>query len=139
MYSREVTLHLPDELCATIEEVARRTGRAFGSVASELLTEAVKARRVAGITFTDGTQGRVARVAGSGLEVWEIVERYRAVGEDWELLKQEFDWLTEPQLRAALAHAAAYPEEIEARLAQEAHWTPERIKAASPLRQPAGQ
>jgi uncharacterized protein (DUF433 family) len=139
MSSREVTLHLPDELCATIEDAARRTGRAFGSVASELLAEAVKARRVAGITFSDGAQGRVARVAGSGLEVWEIVERYRAVDEDWGLLKQEFDWLSEPQLRAALAYAAAYPEEIEARLTQEAWWTPERIKAASPLRQLTGR
>ncbi|HLZ70179.1 MAG TPA: DUF433 domain-containing protein [Dehalococcoidia bacterium] len=90
-------------------------------------TEAEKMRRVPGIVFADGPTGRRARIAGTGIEVFEVIGPHRQMGESWDALREAFHWLTEAQLRAALAYAAAYPEEIGARLARQAAITPEYI------------
>lgn len=108
-----VSLRISDDVRAAIAETARRTRRDFSSIANEMLEEAVRMRRIPGIVFADGPAGRRARIAGTGLEVFEIIEQYRAVEQDWERLKEGFHWLNEHQLRAALAYAEAYPEEIE--------------------------
>ena len=131
-----ITLSISADVHATIEETARRTTRDVASVAVEMLAEAARMRRVPGIVFADGVHGRVAQVAGTGLEVWEIVERYQAIGEDWKRLKQEFEWLSEPQLRAALAYAEAYAEEIAERLRAEERWTPETLYGTHPFMKP---
>jgi pimeloyl-ACP methyl ester carboxylesterase len=44
--------------------------------------------------------------------------------------------LSDEQPRAALAYAASYPEEIEAALADNASWTPERIWETDPFTKP---
>src|SRR5262249_41278444 len=136
MKRRTVKLCIPEDVYATIEDAARQTGRTYADVANEMLVEAARMRRVPGIVFADGTSGRVARVGGTGLDVWEIIEQYRAVDESWEQVKAGFDWLSEHQLRAALAYAAAYPEEIEEALRENASWTPERVWAIYPFTKP---
>ena len=131
-----VSLRIPDEARAAIQETMRRTGRDFSSVANEMLTEAARMRRIPGIVFADGPTGRRARVAGTGLDVSEVVQAYHKLGEDWERLRQAYDWLTELQLRAALAYAEAYPEEIEERLRAEEQLTGEAIWARYPFMRP---
>ena len=42
---------------------------------TKLHSEAVKMRRAPGIVFADGPSGRRAVVAGSGLDVWEIMAK----------------------------------------------------------------
>jgi hypothetical protein len=42
----------------------------------------------------------------------------------------------QPQLRAALAYYALYPDEIEARLAREDQWTPEGVRRELPFAGP---
>jgi uncharacterized protein (DUF433 family) len=139
MKTQPVSLRLPEDVRAAMEDTVRRTGRSFSSVANEMLAEAVKMRRVPGIVFADGTDARVVRVAGSGLEVFEIVGAYRTMDEDWERLREAYHWLSEHQLRAALAYAEAYPEEIEERLRVEARWTPETMWATYPFTKPEGR
>jgi uncharacterized protein (DUF433 family) len=80
-------------------------------------------RRSPGVVFVDGPTGRRASVAGSGLDVWEVVATWRSSVEDFERLRQSCSWLTEPQLRAALAYYKRYPQEIDARLRRDAEWT----------------
>jgi uncharacterized protein (DUF433 family) len=81
---------------------------------TDLRAEAEKMRRVPGIIFADTPSGgRVARIAGTGLEVFEIIFEYRSMGENWDRLKAAFHWLNDNQLRAALNYATAYPEEID--------------------------
>jgi uncharacterized protein (DUF433 family) len=70
---------------------------------------------------------RRARIAGTGLEVWEIVEVYR-LNPTFEALRTNFDWLTGDQLRAALAFAESNPEFMAAEMA-EADAAPERLAA----------
>lgn len=75
-------------------------------------------------------------MAGTGLDVWEIVATWRASAKDFDQLRQSYAWLTEPQLRAALAYYELYPEEIDARLRREAEWTPERVASDLPYARP---
>jgi uncharacterized protein (DUF433 family) len=130
------SLAIPENVYAALAATARDTGRGLTDVAGEMLDEAIRMRRVPGIVFADSMSGRVARIAGTGLEVWEIVEEHRAVGGDWDRLKVGYHWLSDSQLQAALAYAAAYPDEIEAALHDNAAWTPERVWATHPATRP---
>jgi uncharacterized protein (DUF433 family) len=81
--------------------------------------EAERQRRVPGIAFADGVDGRVPVIAGTGIQVFEVVGVYRAANGDRALVQRAFDWLSPAQLDAALAYYAAYPEEIDRRLMEE--------------------
>ena len=85
----------------------------------QLLDEVKKMRRVPGIVFADGAFGRVPRVAGTGIEVFEVIQRYEGFGRSWDRLAESFDWLKPEQLRAALTYYEAYPDEVNARLDRE--------------------
>ena len=87
--------------------------------AEELRSEEQKMRRVLGIVFTDGTFGRVPRIAGTGIEVFEIIKSYEVMAHSWGRLRTAYHWLTAEQLRAALAYAHAYPDEVASRLRME--------------------
>lgn len=81
----------------------------------DLLSEVEKMRRVPGIVFADSpVHGRVARIAGTGLDVFEVIGEYRWNGESVDLLRAAFHWLRDDQLQAALAYAREYPDEINA-------------------------
>ena len=131
-----VSLRIPDEVRHVIQETAARAGRDFSSVANEMLSEAVRMRRVPGIIFVDESSGRVPWIAGTGLEVWDVVSSYREMGQDWEALRKAFHWLSDAQLQAALAYAEAYPEYVEAGERREAESTPEEIWRRYPALRP---
>ncbi|MGI8553276.1 MAG: DUF433 domain-containing protein [Dehalococcoidia bacterium] len=76
------------------------------------LSEAEKLERVPGIIFADGPAGPRARIAGTGLEVWELVNAYLTLGEDPTRVADAFDWLKPEQIQAALDYYAAFPDEI---------------------------
>lgn len=121
-------IDLPRELEQEIALEAERRGQTWSSVTTDLLTEAVRMRRVPGIVFGDGPAGRRAVIAGSGIDVWEIIATWQEGSRNFEELRQNYDWLSEAQLRAALRYFELYPEEIEARLQKERQWTPETIR-----------
>ena len=51
-------------------------------------------------------------MAGTGLEVFEVIDIYRSSGENWDRLKAGLHWLKDEQLRAALRYFEHYPDEI---------------------------
>lgn len=115
-----------------IEREAEYRGQAFSALASELLKEAVRMRRVPGVVFTDGPAGRRATIAGTGLDVWEVIATLKQLDGNVEELRRYYSWLTEFQLRAALSFYAQYPQEVDARLAREDALTPERVHDGYP-------
>jgi uncharacterized protein (DUF433 family) len=134
---RPVGLRLPEDVRKEIEREQKVRGTTFSAAAVSLLREAVRMRRVPGIHFVEGVGGsRRAAVAGTGLEVWEVVRTYEEVGEDYGELRKSYPWLSEPQLRAALSYYELYPDEIEARLKLEESWMPERVKKEMPFAVP---
>lgn len=130
-------LRLTEELDSELERERRFRGNpSFSQLAASLLTEAIRMRRVPGIVFVDGLDSRRAAVAGTGLEVWEIVAAYRALEEDTEELGHSYPHLSESQLRSALTYYELYPDEIDARLEREEAWTPEEVWNRYPFTRP---
>lgn len=126
------SLRIPDEIAKAIEEAAETSGRDFSTVANELIAEAVKMRRCPGILLADGPSGRRARIAGTGIDVWEVIATYKGIERDVERLHRAYHWLSEPQLRAALGYYAAYPEEIDRQVARNEAWTKDRLAERYP-------
>ena len=107
------SVRIDDATTRDIERLRRGRGATFSALASELLAEAAKMRRCPGIVFADGPSGRRARVEGTGIEVWEVVASYLALGKDEKRLKKAYAWLSDRQFLAVQGYHRAYPEEIE--------------------------
>ena len=129
-------IRVPNELESEIRREAEARGKSWSATTNELLTEAIRMRRVPGVIFVDGPSGRRAVVAGTGIDVWEVIAAWMAGGQHPENLREEFGWLKETQLRAALAYYELYPAEIDARLERERSWTPERVRKELPFTSP---
>ena len=109
------TLRLRPELCAEIDRIARRSRRSFSDVAQDLLDEALRMREVPGVYFANEPAGREAKVAGTGLGVWEVVRDYLA-GEKEGAVRQAMPHLTPAHVKACLLYYERYPEEIRAEI-----------------------
>ena len=127
MSAVQKSLRIPQETLEEIERIAYESGRDFSSIAKDLLTEAIKMRRCPDIVFADGVSGRRARVAGTGLEVWEIITTYKSVNQDFERLQKAYHWLTEQQLRAAIGYYTTYHKEIDHQIERNELWTKEAV------------
>lgn len=127
------SLRIPKEILKEIEQIAEENRKDFSSVANELLEEAVKTHRCPGIIFTEGVKGRRARVAGTGIEVWEVIATYKSVGESLKRLRQAYHWLAEQQIQSALGYYKSYSEEIEHLISVNESWTPERLQKKYPF------
>jgi len=127
------SLRIPQEIVEEIERIARETGRDFSSIAKDLLAEAIKMRRCPGIVFADGVSGRRARIAGTGLEVWEVITTYRSVTQDFIRLQKAYHWLTEQQLRVAIGYYTAYREEIDEVIKRNESWSRDAVAERFPF------
>jgi uncharacterized protein (DUF433 family) len=127
------SLRIPQGTFEEIERIARETGRDFSSIAKDLLAEAIKMRRCPGIVFADGVSGRRARIAGTGLEVWEVISTYRSVNQDSSRLQKAYHWLTEQQLRAAIGYYTAYRQEIDELIKLNESWSTETVTERFPF------
>ena len=105
-----------------------RKNRPANALANELLEEALKMRRCPGIIFSEGVSGRRARIAGTGVEVWEVIYEYQILGENIKSLKKALPHLTERQLVAALSYYRYYPEEINELIQDNEAITPEVVR-----------
>ena len=127
------SFRLPPDTLKEIEQISKETGKDLSTVTKDLLTEAIKMRRCPGILFAEGTTGRKARVAGTGIEVWEIIATYRSVGQSAERLRKAYHWLSAEQLRVAIGYYMTYPEEIDQLIDQNEGWTEKRLKERYPF------
>jgi ribosome-binding factor A len=62
-------IEIPDELAAAAAEIADKAGQDVESLIAEMVTEAIKMRRVPTIHFEDGATGRRACVPGTGIPI----------------------------------------------------------------------
>src|SRR4030043_117893 len=121
------SLRLPPETMNEIERMAKETGQDFSNVAKDLLEEAIKMRRCPGILFAEGTTGRRARVAATGIEVWEVIATYRSVNKDLKRLRKAYHWFSNEQFKAALGYYAAYSQEIDELIKQNEKWDNDKV------------
>lgn len=126
------TLRLRPALRAQIEQIAKRSRRSFSEVVQDLLEEALRMRECPGISFADEPAGREAKIAGTGLGVWEVIRDYVAAGKDERALRESFPWLSEAQRKACLLYYSKYPQEIEALIAENEALMVEAVQAQYP-------
>jgi uncharacterized protein (DUF433 family) len=136
MASKAKGIRISDELDQEIHRESETRGKSWSAITNELLDEAIRMRRAPGILFTDGPAGRRAGVAGTGLDVWEVIATWKAVGRSLESLQQSYPWLSEAQIRSALAYYELYPAEVDARLEREVRLTPEQVSKEFPFLRP---
>jgi len=127
------SIRIQEKTLKEIEQISRDSGKEFSAVANELLEEAVRMKRCPGIIFTEGTTGRRARIAGTGIEVWEVIATYKGVAKDFNRLRQAYHWLTEQQLRAAVGYYMVYKEEIDCLIKQNEGLTKEHMHKRYPF------
>jgi len=127
------SIRIQEKTLKEIEQISKDSGKEFSAVANELLEEAVRMKRCPGIIFTEGTTGRRARIAGTGIEVWEVIATYKGVAENFIRLRQAYQWLTEQQLRAAAGYYMAYKEEIDRLIKQNEGLTKEHMHKRYPF------
>jgi uncharacterized protein (DUF433 family) len=120
------SFRIKEPLLKEIERI--RKNKPTNAVANELLEEALKMRRCPGITFAEGVTGRRARIAGTGVEVWEVIYEYQITGKDIAALKKALPHLPERQLITALNYYRAYPEEINVLIKSNEAITPESVE-----------
>ena len=132
MRAVQKSLRIPQDTVKEIERLAGESGRDFSSVTKDLLADAVKMRRCPGILIADGVTGRRARIAGTGLEVREIIATYISVNREFKRLQKAYHWLTEQQLRAAIGYYSLYPAEIDQQNKRNESWTRETISRDYP-------
>jgi uncharacterized protein (DUF433 family) len=113
--------------------MASVVGKDFSGLARDFLVEAVKMKNCPGIIFADGPTGRRARIAGTGIDVWEFIATFKGVNENYDEIKRAYDWLSENQLRSALSYYALYPEEIGDRLDRNQELTLEKVVKRFPF------
>jgi uncharacterized protein (DUF433 family) len=113
MSTIQKSIRIQEKTLKEIEEISKDSGKDFSAITNELLEEALRMKHCPGIVFTEGTAGRRARIAGTGIEVWEVIATYTGVGEDFSRLQKAYHWLTEQQLRAAIGYYKAYKDEID--------------------------
>ena len=127
MATVQKSIRLPEEAVKEIEALGSGTGRDFSTVARDLLIEAVKLRRCPGITFADGPTGRRAKIAGTGIDIWEFIATFKGLGESYDKLKESYHWLSDQQIRSALSYYALYPDEIEEKITRNEDITQEQV------------
>lgn len=121
-------------LVGRLRTLAARHGMSASELAERFVEEGVRSTELPGIVFRGGPAGRRAGVVG-GPDVWEIVrdvQAARAAGSrDPVAHVLSTTDLGEEQVRTALAYHAAYPEEADLRIAEEAELV-ERLLAGVP-------
>lgn len=116
--SENVSVRLEDGLAQRIRLRARAAGETLSDRLRRYAEEGVRRDEHPLITFRDGPTGRRAGLVG-GPDLWEVVMWVEDADDEKDpvgALAAE-STLTRAQVDAALRYQAAYPDEIEARIA----------------------
>lgn len=114
---REVrSFRLTQDLVDRLDRHAASVGSNRNTVAERLLEEALRMVEHPGIVFRNGPAGRRPGLAGSGLDVWEVVEVL--AGNEWSIpVAAECLAVSENLVTTTMRYYAAYPDEIDAWIA----------------------
>lgn len=132
-----ITSRLDSNLIKTVQRRAARTRRSRSDTIAELIRIGLDVLRFPGVTFVDGPAGTRAHIAGTGLDVWEVVAIHRAHGRDESAVLQHLPHLSRRQLLTALAYYADHKGEIHAILKDQARAAEEWHREVA-ITRPAG-
>ena len=95
-----------------LERRAAETGETYTSLAERFIDEGLRRSDHPGIDFVDGPAGRRARVVGTGLGVWELIEVLRA-NNGSPVATASYLEIPEAYVLAAMSYYGDYPDEID--------------------------
>jgi len=125
------TMRLRQSIREHLETWAARGRRSISEVAPELIEEGIRMRECPGIYFASEPAGRTAKIAGTGLAVWEALRDY-VQDQDIERVRRAFGQLSQAQITAAVMYCSRYPEEIRREIETNAALTPEVLEQRYP-------
>jgi uncharacterized protein (DUF433 family) len=108
-----VSVRLTRSVLTPIRAKARASGKPVSRVIKEMLESVVRMQRFPGIVFVEGPAGRRAHLAGTGLDVWEVV-RLLQEHQTAAKLRESFPRLSPIAIQIAQAYAESYPDEVNA-------------------------
>ncbi|HEV8584555.1 MAG TPA: DUF433 domain-containing protein [Methylomirabilota bacterium] len=125
------TMRLRRAVRTGLEQAAARTRRSVSEVAQELIEEGLRMRECPGIYFATEPSGRTAKIAGTGLGVWEVLRDF-VQDEDIDRVRRAFPQLSSAQINAALIYYKRYPDEIRRQVDANAALTAEVLEQRYP-------
>jgi len=124
-------IEVRDEQAARLERLANRWNVSAGEAGARLLEEALRTSEFPGVVFRNSPVGRQAYVAGSRLAVWEVVSLGRNYGGEADKIAEHLRWDVS-RVQAALDYATAFPDEINAAIAENDSYDLERLQQSFP-------
>jgi uncharacterized protein (DUF433 family) len=114
-----------------LEQAAARARRSVSEVAQELIEEGLRMRECPGIYFATEPSGRTAKIAGTGLGVWEVLRDF-VQDEDIDRVRRAFTQLSSAQVTAALIYYKRYRDDIRREVDANAALTAEVLEQRYP-------
>lgn len=113
---RHRSFRFPEDTLERLDARAKQIRETRTALAERYLDEGLRMDEHPGIAFADGPAGRRAVLAGSGLDVWEVIATLR---QNRNSLDATARYLERPvgTLRPAVGYYAAFPDEIDDRIA----------------------
>jgi hypothetical protein len=129
--SMVISMRLSSQSGSRLKKMAHRHGWTPSDASARLVEEGLRRSEFAFIDFRDSAAGRQAYIQGSSLAAWEVVLLLRSYKHDVRAVAKHLQW-PETKVRAATNYTEAFPEEIEAALAENASTGFEAVKRMLP-------
>jgi len=111
--TRQRSFRLANQTLGLLDERAAEHGESSNALAQRLLDESLRLERHPLLRFRQGGSGlRRPSLAGTRLDVWQVIATLRAHDGDVELTADYFA-LTQTQIRACIAYYAEFTTEID--------------------------
>ena len=116
--SNPINIRLELPVLNEIKNLAKALHLPLSMVLNRLIAEALRMFQCPGIIFTNSPSGRRrATLAGSGLDVWEMISICKSYNKNYKKVLKDYP-LTEIQLNAALNYYEHYKNEIDQEVKQ---------------------
>jgi|SRR5947209_5219190 len=129
--SMVISMRLPPASGNRLKRMANRHGWTPSDASARLVEEGLRRGEFAFIDFRDSVAGRQAFLQGSTLAVWEIMLLVGSYRGNASAVAKHLRW-PQAKVQAAINYAAAFPEEINEALADNASVDFEALKRMLP-------
>ena len=110
---RHRSFRLHETTLERLEKRASESAQSVTSLAERYLAEGMRLDRHPGVVFVDGPAGRRPKLAGTGLDVWEVVETVKDEGNSVEAAANYLD-IPVSRVQVAIRYYADHRGEIDA-------------------------
>jgi predicted alpha-1,6-mannanase (GH76 family) len=126
-----ISMRLPADSGKRLKRMATRHGWTPSDTSARLVEEGLRRSEFGFIDFRDSPAGRQAYIQGSTLAVWEVMLLVRSYKKSVSDVAGHLKW-PEAKVQAAVNYAEAFPEEINAAMAENEAMNFETLKRMLP-------